>query len=206
MMNIHRFLSPVSFFLFLSPSPIHSFGNSRPRIPTSPAQRNNQMAQAVAAAVRAPRSPSLRLIECEFPAVSALNKLGDGSLQSAQAVENANIAACVRLVQTLSFPPIVSPPVSVVLSRTATQRCIEQVQRQCPQVVVSAKTNIRPQPRDVLVFLTPAGSADYQEAKRLAMNGNTVVLVNGFAKVGARRRVDARHRLCMPIMVQRHWQ
>ena len=37
--------------------------------------------------------------------------------------------------------------------------------------------------RDVCVVLAPCNGQDYAAAKRLADNGNTVVLVNGLAKV-----------------------
>ena len=162
----------------------NGFGVRKGVIPKSPAQRNSQMAQAVQSAISSPRVPSFRLLECEFPAIEALNKLGDGSLQSAQAVDEANIAACTKLVETIAFPPFLKPPVWIVTSRTASQRFVQRVQAKWSNVhSLQQQGPVRPQPRDVFVFITPAGSADYQEAKRIATNGNTVVIVNGFAKV-----------------------
>ena len=90
----------------------NGFGVRKGVIPKSPAQRNSQMAQAVQSAISSPRVPSFRLLECEFPAIEALNKLGDGSLQSAQAVDEANIAACTKLVinKTLELYSLIRNP------------------------------------------------------------------------------------------------
>lgn len=51
-------------------------------IPSSPAARDSQAINAIKAAIDSPKDPSFPLIECEFPALQALNKLGDGSLRS----------------------------------------------------------------------------------------------------------------------------
>jgi hypothetical protein len=48
---------------------------------------DNQAIKAVKAAISSPRNPSLPVLECEFPPLKALNKLGDGSLRSATEAE-----------------------------------------------------------------------------------------------------------------------
>ena len=57
-------------------------------IPSSSAVRDGQAINAVKSSIKSPRNPSMPLIECEFPALQALNKLGDGSLRSVLEVED----------------------------------------------------------------------------------------------------------------------
>ena len=54
------------------------------KIPTSRQDRDTRAIQAIQAALSKPRTSSVPLFECEFPALQALNKLGDGSLRSAR--------------------------------------------------------------------------------------------------------------------------
>jgi len=157
---------------------------------------NQQIVTAVRAALQSPRTPSLRLLECEFPAVAQLNKLGDGSLRSAQAVDAANYETAQTLVRALSSPldnllggaggggPIVwlvtSSAASVPPSVANSNNKIN---------VHSLRTGALPpvKSRDVCVLLAPCNRFDYEAAQRLASNGNAVILVNGFAKVSVLR-------------------
>ena len=43
---------------------------------------------SIKAAIEKPKTPSFPLIECEFPPLESLNKLGDGSLRSANQVDD----------------------------------------------------------------------------------------------------------------------
>jgi hypothetical protein len=49
--------------------------------------RDNQGISAIKAAIAKPKTKSFPLIECEFPPLAALNKLGDGSMRSANEVD-----------------------------------------------------------------------------------------------------------------------
>lgn len=147
---------------------------------------------AVRAAVQSPRTPSLRLIECEFPAAAQLNKLGDGSLRSAQAVDEANLETAQTLVRALSSPldnllgssgRSGGPMVWLVRSSAASPHTSNSKDRN-DRNVHSLRNGLPPvKSRDVCVLLAPCNRSDFEAAKRLAANGNAVVLVNGFAKV-----------------------
>ena len=52
--------------------------------------RDQQAILAIQAAIKAPKTSSLPLIECEFPPLAALNRLGDGSLRSANLVDDVS--------------------------------------------------------------------------------------------------------------------
>jgi len=61
--------------------------SSSASIPSSTNNRDSQAIDGIKASIASPRNPSMPLIECEFPALQALNKLGDGSLRSAREAE-----------------------------------------------------------------------------------------------------------------------
>jgi hypothetical protein len=50
--------------------------------------RDKQAIDSIKAAISNPKNPSFPLIECEFPPLAELNKLGDGSLRSANQVDD----------------------------------------------------------------------------------------------------------------------
>lgn len=52
--------------------------------------RDKQAIDSIKAAINKPRKPSFPLIECEFPPLAELNKLGDGSLRSADQVDDVS--------------------------------------------------------------------------------------------------------------------
>ena len=126
----------------------------------------------------------MRLIECEFPPLAALNKLGDGSLQSAQQVDAANLAFGRKCCQALA--PLLGnrPTVTLLTSASATNSFTQKAQKAFGRVAslrngapAGASSN------DIFVLVAPSGR-DYVVAKQLAEAGATVVLINGFAKVG----------------------
>jgi len=132
-----------------------------------------------------PRTPSFRLIECEFPPLAALNKLGDGSLRSATQVDEANLKFSVKLAKSIGAPLLLGPKVWLLVSSTATnsffQRATTSYRGGTVHWLKDGLPNVRA--RDVCVLVAPSGR-DYQTAKQLVNGGYTVVLVNGFAKVG----------------------
>lgn len=75
----------LSLFNFGSSS---SSSGSAAKIPTSISDRDNQAINGIKAAIKKPRN--IPLIECEFPPLGALNKLGDGSLRSALEAEEVS--------------------------------------------------------------------------------------------------------------------
>jgi hypothetical protein len=169
--------------------------NSNMVVPRSIAARNEEMARAVRAAISNPRVPSCRLIECEFPALAALNKMGDGSSRSAMDVDDANLAAALTIARSFLLPvvPFFSPPkVWVIPSRSSSQRIQSALTKQWKRDAVHFLGNsnnndtggLPPvKSRDVCIFVAPSSSTDYDVAKRLTANGNVVVVVNGQAKV-----------------------
>lgn len=140
----------------------------------------------IKAAIDKPRFSQLPLVECEFPPLAALNKLGDGSLRSAKEVDKANIDFAGKLVRSLSPLPFVGPKTWLLTSIAAS-----------PSFVTAAKSKTSAQVHrladglpdiakgDVCVLLSPSSQKDYDIAKLLATDGvaKAVVIVNGFAKV-----------------------
>ena len=53
--------------------------------------RDKQAIESIKAAINKPKTPSFPLIECEFPPLAALNKLGDGSRSSSNQVDDVRI-------------------------------------------------------------------------------------------------------------------
>lgn len=142
---------------------------------------DNQAIQAIKTAVAKPKTPQLRLIECEFPPLQALNKLGDGSLQSAKQVDAANLAFGAKCCKALS--PLLGNRPTLLTSSSATASFVQQAQKAFGQT--ASLKNGPPQGTtrsDIFVLVAPSGR-DYVVAKQLATQGATVVLINGFAKV-----------------------
>jgi hypothetical protein len=154
------------------------------------ARSDSQAIASVKAAIASPRTPSLPLIECEFPPLTSLNKLGDGSLRSANEVDNANIEFCSKLIRSITPLEPWGPKIWLVTSSTNTKNFLQNAKtklRGTNALTHSLKDGLPAvKSRDVCVFITPSISQDYSSAKQLAMNGNAVVIVNGFAKVRIR--------------------
>lgn len=178
------------------------------RIPSSPADRDASAISSVRNALSKPRSATFPLIECEFPSLSSLNKLGDGSLRSSMEAEDANVAFVAKLVGGLSspIPVLFGPKVSVVTSTSASASLVEKVRKLVAGKgggggggVYSLKglglSSIPEQggegggggggKKEVFVFLTPSSGGDYRAARELAESGRAVVIVNGSFKVRA---------------------
>ena len=83
---------------------------SKPSIPNTAQTRDKQAISGIKSALSLP-SPTL--IECEFPPLVELNKLGDGSLRSSLQAEDANIAFTNKLVKDIGIP-LFGPKVSSV--------------------------------------------------------------------------------------------
>ena len=65
-------------------------------VPKNASDRDNKAIAAIRSTIASPRTPGFPLIEVEFPPLEALNKLGDGSLRSANQAEEANLAFALR--------------------------------------------------------------------------------------------------------------
>ena len=155
------------------------------KIPSSTNDRDNAAIAAVNAAIKKPRSSACPLIECEFPALTALNKLGDGSLRSTLEAEEANVKFIAKLINGVSNP-FFGPKVSLVMSSSASNALIGKVQKKVKSAtLVSLKEGLpEVQGKDnICVFLTPSSPRDYQAARTLAESGCPTVLVNGSFKV-----------------------
>ena len=161
-------------------------GGGAAKIPTSPSARDNDAISSIKAAIAKPRNSSCKLIECEFPALQQINKLGDGSLRSSLEAEDANIAFVNKLVGAIAIP-FIGPEVTVVLSSSASNALVNKVQKKIKGAKLFSLKDGIPQMADkkgtVYVFLTPSSPKDYQAAKTLAEYGCTAVLVNGSFKV-----------------------
>jgi hypothetical protein len=71
-------------------------------------------------------------VECEFPSLSSLNKLGDGSLRSSLEAEGANVDFVIRLVRGLTYPilsNVFGPRAIVLTSTSASDSLVEKVRR-----------------------------------------------------------------------------
>lgn len=156
------------------------------KIPSSTNDRDNQAIRAIQAAIQKPRNPTNPLIECEFPALAALNKLGDGSLRSALEAEDANVAFVQKLVKGLA--PVsflgIGPKISLVVGSAASNSFVAKVRKIQGQganiyLLRDGVPNVGKE--DVCIFVTPSSRSDYEAAKSLARSC-TVLVVNGFAK------------------------
>ena len=166
-------------FLFNFPSG----GGGGVKAPTSTANRDTAAINAIKSALQKPRDPKCPLIECEFPALAALNKLGDGSLRSATEAEDANIAFASKLCSKVGSP--FGPKVNLAVSSSASRSFTEKVQKKVKGASICsvkdlASTSVS---GTTCVFLTPSSKADYQQAKKLAESGCPTVIVNGLFKV-----------------------
>jgi len=131
-----------------------------------------------------PKNKGCPLIECEFPPLGALNKLGDGSMRSAMEVDTANLAFGKKLIQGISLP-LIGPKVCLLTSSAASAAFAQKAKALGASSCVSLREGA-PQglTKDVIcVLIAPSTKTDYETAKTLAqVNGNKVVIVNGFAK------------------------
>lgn len=151
---------------------------------SSQAERDKQAFGAVKAAVASPKTPGFPLIECEFPPLQALNKLGDGSLRSANEVDKANLDFCNKLLRSLAPLPFGGPKTWLLMSSASSNNLLKKAQSTTGGTVCSLRDGIPPvDANSVCVLLSPSARNDYEAAKSLASDGTPVVIVNGFAKV-----------------------
>ncbi|KAK1743040.1 hypothetical protein QTG54_006637 [Skeletonema marinoi] len=170
--------TPSQLFLFNFPSG----GGGGAKAPTSTANRDSAAINAIKSALQKPRNPKCPLVECEFPALAALNKLGDGSLRSATEAEDANIAFASKLCSKVGSP--FGPKVNLVVSSSASRSFLDKVQKKVKGASICsvkdlASTSVS---GTTSVFLTPSSKADYQEARKLAEGGCPTVIVNALFK------------------------
>uniref|UniRef100_A0A7S2A2Q8 DUF1995 domain-containing protein n=1 Tax=Trieres chinensis TaxID=1514140 RepID=A0A7S2A2Q8_TRICV len=161
-------------------------GSSAPKIPASTTERDNQAINSVKAAIASPKS-SLPLIECEFPPLQALNKLGDGSLRSAIEAEKANLAFATKLIQSISPIPFIGPNTWLLTSESSSNAFFTAAKK-----AKAGSTNVHPLKQglpnvgkgDICIFVTPSSRSDYMAAQKIASSGvaGAVVIINGFAK------------------------
>lgn len=165
---------------------LFNFGDDSPQIPSTVNERDSQAISAIKAAIRKPRNPSMPLLECEFPALQALNKLGDGSLRSTIEAEEANLLFVSKLVKALAPTPFFGPKVSLFVSSSATKSFYAGAKSKVKGVTLySLKDDLSEIGEDTVCIITmPSSRIDYQAAQNLATSGNVaaVVVVNGFAK------------------------
>jgi hypothetical protein len=141
--------------------------------------------QAISGIKSALSLPSPTLIECEFPPLVELNKLGDGSLRSSLQAEDANVAFVSRLVGEIGLP-FLGPKANVLVSSSGSNSFLGKVRSKVKSGVYSLKEESvmeRMEKGDVCVVLTPSSAKDYRVAKELAEGGFKTVIVNGLFKV-----------------------
>ena len=171
--------------LFLFNFPSSSSGGGAAKAPTSTANRDNAAINAIKAAIQNPRTKNYPLVESEFPVLANLNKLGDGSLRSANEAEDANIAFVAKLCSKVGNP-LLGPKVNLIISSSASRNFIDKVQKKVKGVTICSVKDIASSSSSgggVCVFLTPSSKTDYQEARKLAEGGCSTVIVNGLFKV-----------------------
>mmetsp|Transcript_26738 Transcript_26738/g.37692 ORF Transcript_26738/g.37692 Transcript_26738/m.37692 type:complete len:279 (+) Transcript_26738:140-976(+) len=158
-------------------------GPTIPKIPTK-AGNQQQAIDGIKAAISSPRNPSFPLLECEFPPLQALNKLGDGSLRSAIEVEKANLSFCNKLINSIAPLPFLGPKTCLMVSSSSSASSISKAKSIVKGTTVYPLAEGIPDvdQGDVCVFVSPSSQNDYMVANKLASQGITTVIVNAFAK------------------------
>lgn len=157
------------------------------KIPSSIAERDKDAIQSIRYSLDRVSYP---LIECEFPVLQSLNKLGDGSLRSTIEAQDANLAFVDKLVKELNgFLGFGGKSSTLVMSSSASNSFTNQVKQKMKKVIslkddgISKNTSSATiNKKEVFIFLTPSSKTDFQIAKQLADDGISVVIVNAFAK------------------------
>lgn len=157
-------------------------GGSNGKIPSSPNERDSLAIAAIKAAIATPKTPGFGLIECEFPPLSALNKLGDGSLRSAKEVDAANLNFAKKLIQGIAPLPFLGPKVWFITSAASSASFINGAKKSggTPHSLRNGLPTVAPS--DVCILVSPSSRSDYEAAQRLAKLCKAAVVVNGFAK------------------------
>lgn len=157
-------------------------------IPSSTNIRDSQAINGIKAAVASPRNPSMPLIECEFPALQALNKLGDGSLRSTREAEQANLAFASKVLKALAPLPFLGPKTWLLVSSSSSNAFLRDATskaKNCGARIHSLRDGLPPvDAGDVCLLVTPSVKSDYDAAQTIATSGEVgaVIVQNGFAK------------------------
>ncbi|KAL3757503.1 hypothetical protein ACHAWU_000900 [Discostella pseudostelligera] len=188
-------ISPPSSLLISSNGGTKTRLFSYAKIPSSPTDRDKAALSSIQSAIQSPRVPNYPYIECEFPVVSSLNKLGDGSLRSSLEVEDANSEFVIKLVNSLTNPFASifggGKKVYLLMSTSASNSLMNKVQAKVKKggsggaTTVIALRDGMPEAagkEKVCVFLTPSSQRDYQIARTLAEAGCPTVVVNASFK------------------------
>jgi len=160
------------------------FGRGSVFIPKNGADRDSQAIDAVKAALG---NAKANLIECEFPVLEQLNKLGDGSLRSAKIAEEANLNFVAKLVKSLKPIPLIGPPLLLLSSSSSSNSFSASVQDVASKLGVGflslreGDISEKLDGKTVLVFVNPSSSTDYNLARKASSKTKTL-LINGFAK------------------------
>jgi hypothetical protein len=107
-------------------------------------------------------------------------------LSSANQVDKANLDFAVKLLKSISPLPVVGPNTRLLVSSTATNSFLDRAKKLFKGGSVHSLRDGLPdevKSREVFVLVAPSVTRDYDAVKRLVATGNTVVLINGFAKV-----------------------
>jgi len=157
-------------------------GPATPKIPKAGDQQ--QAIDGIKAAISSPKNPSFPLLECEFPPLQALNKLGDGSLRSAIEVEKANLSFCNKLMNSIAPLPFLGPNICLLVGSSSSAGFISKAKSILKGKTIYALAEGMPDLNqdDVCILVSPSSRNDYAIANKLASQGTTTVIVNGFAK------------------------
>lgn len=168
---------------------LHIFGGGGAKIPGTPAERDNQAIAGVKAAISKPKTKGYPLIECEFPPLAQVNKLGDGSMRSANEVDQANLAFCTKLIKSIAPLPMLGPKTWLLVSSASTNSFVTKAQaatKSAGATVESLRNGIPDgiAKGDVCILISPTNRQDYKIAQSLAETNaaKAIVIVNGLAK------------------------
>jgi hypothetical protein len=165
-------------------APLNLFGGGGTgKVPANPNERDSIAIGSIKAAINKPKTPGFGLIECEFPPLAALNKLGDGSLRSAKEVDAANLKFAIKTTQSIA-PFGIGPKVWLLTSASASASFVTGARKAKVGTVHSLRDGLPDvAAADVCILPAPSSRPDYDAAQRLATMCKAVVIVNGFAKV-----------------------
>mmetsp|Transcript_22524 Transcript_22524/g.34038 ORF Transcript_22524/g.34038 Transcript_22524/m.34038 type:complete len:292 (+) Transcript_22524:64-939(+) len=157
-------------------------GGGSAKIPSSASDRDSIAFNAIKNAINKPKTQGFGLVECEFPPLAALNKLGDGSLRSANEVDTANLKFSQSLISFISLP-FIGPKVWLLTS-TAASSGFQKAAKSSKSYTFHSLRDGKPAvaSADVCILVGPSARNDYLLAQELTTECKAVVLVNGYAK------------------------
>jgi Domain of unknown function (DUF1995) len=147
-----------------------------------PREQQQQAISAVKAAINKPKTPNFGLIECEFPPLASLNKLGDGSLRSSQEVDDSNLAFSQTLRDGIAPIAFLGPKIWILTSSMASANFVSKAKK-IGGVSHSFRDGIpKTDISDICLLVSPSSRTDYDAAQKLTSTCKAVVIVNGLAK------------------------